>query len=34
MAIFGGLIGYYMGVSSGASQMLNTVNTIPVVQTK
>lgn len=29
MAIFGGLIGYYIGVSAGANQILTTVQALP-----
>ena len=34
MAIFGGLIGYYIGQAAGANQMLNTVQTYPMMQAK
>ena len=34
MAIFGGLIGFYIGQTAGASQVLNTVQTVPMMQAK
>lgn len=34
MAIFGGLIGYYIGMSAGASQMLQSLQTTQMMQAK
>jgi len=32
MTIFGGIVGYYIGMSAGANQMLNVVQEAPMMQ--
>lgn len=34
MAIFGGLIGYYIGMSAGANQMLQSLETTQMMRAK